>query len=126
MKNLKRILSYVMMVIMCVFLFSGVSLKKVLANERHNFNTNKGTLSYEISDNNEITIVEYSGRDTELEIPGEIYGKSVTRIRYKAFFDCNNLISITIPNSVTSIGDSAFWNCKNLTSVTIPNSLTSL
>ena len=72
MKNLKRILSYVMMVIMCVFLFSGVSLKKVLANERHNFNTNKGTLSYEISDNNEITIVEYSGRDTELEIPASV------------------------------------------------------
>ena len=39
---------------------------------------------------------------------------------------CDNLTSITIPNSVTSIGDSAFWFCRDLTSITIPDSVTSI
>ena len=40
--------------------------------------------------------------------------------------NCNNLTSITIPNSVTSIGYNAFGYCSGLTSVTIPNSVTSI
>ena len=50
----------------------------------------------------------------------------VTSIGDKAFYDCYQLTSVTIPNSVTSIGESAFYNCNNLTSVTIPNSVTSI
>ena len=51
---------------------------------------------------------------------------SVTSIGREAFFDCDGLTSITIPNSVTSIGSSAFENCTGLTSITIPNSVTSI
>lgn len=40
-----------------------------------------------------------------------------------AFWLCESLQSITIPNSVTSIGDGAFWGCKYLQSITIPNSV---
>lgn len=43
-----------------------------------------------------------------------------------AFFDCTNLISITIPNSVIIIKNHAFWYCNNLTSVTISKSITSI
>ncbi len=43
-----------------------------------------------------------------------------------AFYNCSDLISVTIPNSVTSIGDSAFYGCSSLTSVTIPNGVTSI
>ena len=43
-----------------------------------------------------------------------------------AFWLCESLQSITIPNSVTSIGDGAFKMCKSLQSVTIPNSVTSI
>ena len=40
--------------------------------------------------------------------------ESTTSIRQFAFFYCTGLASITIPNSVTSIGGSAFENCTGL------------
>ena len=43
-----------------------------------------------------------------------------------AFSDCNNLVSITIPDGVTSIGVEAFYGCSKLTSITIPDGVTSI
>ncbi|EPE9919957.1 leucine-rich repeat domain-containing protein [Flavobacterium psychrophilum] len=51
---------------------------------------------------------------------------AVTAIGESAFEDCNNLTSVTIPNSVTTIGNYTFSDCPDLTSVTIPNSVTSI
>ena len=69
----------------------------------------------------------YSGR---INIPESIkyigFTYKVTAIGECAFNCCNNLNSVTIPNSVISIGDWAFNQCYNLTSVTIPSSVTSI
>ena len=46
--------------------------------------------------------------------------------RYKCFFGCSGLTSITIPSSVTSLGETCFSGCSGLTSITIPSSVTSL
>ncbi len=51
---------------------------------------------------------------------------SVTSIGDYAFFWCDGLTSIVIPDSVTSIGVSAFGYCVGLTSIEIPDSLTSI
>ena len=71
--------------------------------------------------------VKYSG---DIVIPEYITYKnsnySVTSIGNSAFYYCESLTSVTIPNSVTSIGESAFARCSSLTSVTIPNSVTSI
>ena len=51
---------------------------------------------------------------------------SVPTIGQKTFYGCSSLTSITIPNSVTSVGESAFYGCSSLTSITIPNNVTSI
>ena len=51
---------------------------------------------------------------------------SITSISDFVFYNCKSLTSVTIPDSVTSIGEAAFENCTSLTSVTIPDSVTSI
>ena len=51
---------------------------------------------------------------------------TVTSIGYQAFYNCNGLMSISIPNTISSIDRFAFSGCSSLTSVTIPNSVTSI
>lgn len=47
----------------------------------------------------------------------------VLEIKNEAFLWCDEMTTLTIPNSVTVIGDQAFASCHNLTSVTIPYSV---
>ena len=72
----------------------------------------------------------YTKPTGDLTIPSSVtyYGItfSVTSIGENAFYNCNGLTSVSIPNSVTSIGEEAFYNCNGLTSVSIPNSVTSI
>jgi hypothetical protein len=51
---------------------------------------------------------------------------SVTTIGDLAFYECYSLTSVTIGDSVTTIGDMAFYNCSSLTSVTIGDSVTTI
>ena len=87
--------------------------------------TDASCFEYTIS-NGEVTITKYVGSDTAVVIPSTIEGYPITSIGDRAFYVCNSLTTVTIPNSVTSIGDYAFGWCSSLTSVTIPNSVTSI
>ena len=59
-----------------------------------------------------ITITDCdTGASGTLIIPGTIEGKPVTSIGVDAFFECEFLTSVTIPDSVTSIGRKAFREC---------------
>ena len=51
---------------------------------------------------------------------------NVTSIDENAFYGCNKMTSIEIPNSVTSIGEYAFTDCSGLTSIVIPSGITVL
>ena len=42
--------------------------------------------------------------------------KGVKVIGNRAFWECESLTSINIPNSVTTIGKGAFFGCRNLPS----------
>ena len=50
----------------------------------------------------------------------------MTKIGRCAFFGCENLTSVHIPEGVTYIGACAFCECDNLTSVNIPDSVTEI
>ena len=52
--------------------------------------------------------------------------KGVKVIGNGAFFWCESLTSINIPNSVTTIGNGAFSRCSSLISINIPNSVTTI
>ncbi len=72
----------------------------------------------------------YCSYTGEVVIPEMIsYGGvvfTITRIGEAAFAYCDELTSVTIPNSVTSISDYAFMYCESLTSINLPNSLVSI
>lgn len=73
-----------------------------------------------------LSIVGYTGEDTVVVVPSEIYGKRVTKIGDYAFEDCNSLMGIDLPDSVTSIGEGAFSDCDSLTSIDLPDGVTSI
>ena len=43
-----------------------------------------------------------------------------------AFYNCKNLVSVTISDSVTSIGAGAFSGCENLTTIRLPSNITEI
>ena len=56
-------------------------------------------------------------------IPAEIEGVAVTRISARAFKNCTQLTSVSIPESITYIGDEAFYQCTALTDAKLPSAL---
>lgn len=62
----------------------------------------------------------------DVEIPAIYKNLPVVGIGDRAFADCKNIGSVSIPDSVTSIGAYAFDNCKGLQSVKLPAALTEI
>ncbi|MBR4440514.1 MAG: leucine-rich repeat protein [Bacteroidales bacterium] len=52
--------------------------------------------------------------------------ESVTIIGYGAFFDCDKLTKLAVPNHIKEIQESAFEECSNIESVSIPSSVTTI
>lgn len=64
--------------------------------------------------------------DTDIVIPATYENKPVQEIGKGAFFGCETLQSVIIPNSVQCIGERAFYLCASLQSVTIGNGVQSI
>ena len=61
-----------------------------------------------------------------ISIPSTLGGYPVTSIGKDAFWGCDGLTSVTIPDRVTDIGNMAFYACTGLTSVMIPCHVTNI
>ncbi|MGN0606754.1 MAG: leucine-rich repeat protein [Oscillospiraceae bacterium] len=78
---------------------------------------------------NQTTDVKYAGKcviDCVYDVPDiEIKPDTICIADY-AFYGCQSLTAVTIPDSVISIGDGAFADCEALTEVTIGKSVKSI
>ena len=102
----------------------------IIIDENNPYYFNYQDFIFKFIDNENICLFKYQGDDSEVQIPEIVNYKGkdykVIEIGNCAFYYCQSLTSVTIPDSVTSIGNSAFAYCESLTSITIPNSGTSI
>lgn len=87
------------------------------------FKLKKDGLSYEVYGNHAEAGGLYGETKGDIEIPSEINGVPVTKIRNYGFFNNENITSVIIPDSVIEIGEEAFTECSGLTEITIPGSV---
>lgn len=114
MKGTKRCLRVLGRVIAAVFLCMTIVL---LFGQNVSFAVEVET--FVIDDNG--VLVQYNGPGGDVIIPD-----GVTAIGDMAFWECENLTSVTVPDGVTSIGFGAFVNCHNLASINIPDGVISI
>ncbi len=76
-----------------------------------------------VESGNSVTIMGYSGTKTNVEVPSQIDGKTVTAIGENAFFN-SSITSIKLPSSIRSIGKNAFHSCTSLQSISLPAAIT--
>ena len=76
---------------------------------------------YSVGEN--AAVIGFEGEITEAVIMPEIGGKIVTSIADDAFYECESLEYVTIPDTVTYIGENAFAYCIGLKELYIPPSV---
>ena len=81
-----------------------------------------------IEKDDDMRILDYSGSSSNLIIPAEVNGKYFTSIADKAFYERFDIKSLDFdPESkLHTIGEKAFYFCNNLSAVTLPNSLATI
>ena len=98
------------------------------------FNSNTGVLTisgngamadYAIIKENNVMHTTAPWKAYDSDIKSVIIEPGVTKIGSHAFFMCNNLESVSIPEGVTTIEDRAFWQ-TSLKNITIPASVTQI
>lgn len=82
---------------------------------------------YVLDKNGNATIIGLADKGaSELDIPAQLDGHTVTRIGGEAFMSDLSLISVEMPDSVLAIGEDSFTGCRNLRSVVLSANLTSI
>ena len=84
------------------------------------------TFYYIITSDDTAEIIGCETTSTELTVPEEIDGYTVSSIGDYGFAKCSTLKSITIPKNIKTIGKYAFNGCTGLINATIPTTVSSV
>ena len=153
MNHMKKLLSLVLALVMCLslavpafaakpeFEINGTTLNKyngsggdvrvpdgVTTISGNAFYYNKDVTSVTLPDS--VTSINRNGINSAFAYASSLknvyLSNNLTSIAASAFRGCTSLASVTLPNSVTSIGDSAFSGCSSMKTLTLSNNLVSM
>ena len=83
-KMIKNLLLVALMAVLCVVVGMTASAETW------------GDYEYTVLEDGTVEIIKYVGNSTEVEIPAEIDGKSVTKISYEAFIGCDSITGFIV------------------------------
>ncbi|MCL2507652.1 MAG: leucine-rich repeat domain-containing protein [Oscillospiraceae bacterium] len=96
-------------------------------NASYTFNTATGALNISGTGAIEWNVWEASPWENDKWLVKTLtIGSGITSIGERAFQNCYNLDTVSLPNSLLVIGDNAFALCMNLKSITIPPNVTTI
>ena len=143
-KKLTRILAFMML--LSALLCDGTAAYAE-EEEKQPGEYQSGYYQYRLLEDGTVTLVFYSGNESELTLPSELDGYPVTALGASMFYKsrpmiCEELpngilalptpnpppgiLSVTIPDGVTAIHEMTFSTCIYLKSIVIPDSVTSI
>ncbi len=116
--DMKKANYIVIAVLILVIVVAGVIVAVALTN-------NSKTYTYAVGDfiftrrGSEVTLKEYKGSDTEVQVTDIIDGFKVTAIGERAFYGNETVEKVVAPSTVTSIGSEAFSGAKKLRNISM-------
>lgn len=122
---MKKFLCLILSLAMLASISVGVGLTASAdANGDFGYSDYSGDFGYTVLEDGTVAISDYTGSASELVIPSELNGYTVTEIQGSVFEFCSSLTEVTVPDSVVSIG--GFSSCENLTKVNIGSGVTNM
>ena len=92
--------------------------------------SSEGNFEYRIDESGNAVITKYTGSETICRVPATLDGRTVVSIEgnrsKSAFEDCVNLQYVLLPDTIQSVGQFAFFKCDSLIGVSLPESLISI
>lgn len=125
-KNSINKFTSILVVLMMVFSLISISTIKSFAEVGDVIE--EGNYKYTVLDENSVSLTGVIDKNVSGDqiIPEEVNGKKVVKIGTRAFYNCQQITSVQIPDTVKTIEEYAFNKCLKLTKIEIPDSVTTL